>query len=310
MSALAFRLGRAHAPLDIWQVLNQGRHMLRKQVIILAAALSLGPIGANAADLVVWWEKGYYPQENEAVAEIVAAFEHSRGKQVELVLLDEEEHPGAIIAALGAGRPPDFAFGTLIAPYISEWAFDDRLVDLSDAIGSFANMFDPDALERAMLVDARTGRRGLYAMPMGRTNNHLHVWKSLLEEAGLTLADIPKEWNAFWAFWCDEVQPAARQATGRDDLWGIGLPMSPVYDTHFAFFQFVAANQADYVTADGRLLVNDPEIRQKLIEVVDSSGTGPTSPPPRSSSASLWPRVGSPTISISRPSACCRRSRR
>ena len=63
-------------------------------------------------------------------------------------------------------------------------------------------------------------------LPMGRTTNHVHVWKSLLEQAGFTLEDIPQEWEAFWSFWCDEVQPAVRQATGRDDIWGVGLSMS------------------------------------------------------------------------------------
>jgi ABC-type glycerol-3-phosphate transport system substrate-binding protein len=206
---------------------------MRAHAVVFAAALTLAPLGANAANLVVWWEKGYYPQENEAVGEIVAAFEQRTGNQVELVLIDEEELPDAFAAALDAGQPPDFGFGTLMAPFIAEWAFGDQLVDLSDAIGSFADTFDPDALDRTMLVNATTGHKTLYALPMGRTNNHLHVWTSLLEQAGFTLADIPKEWGAFWSFWCDEVQPAARQATGREDIWGIGLPMSVVYDTQF-----------------------------------------------------------------------------
>jgi hypothetical protein len=42
---------------------------------VTCAALLVLPISAAAADLVVWWEKGFYPQEDEAVAEIVAAFE-------------------------------------------------------------------------------------------------------------------------------------------------------------------------------------------------------------------------------------------
>jgi hypothetical protein len=37
--------------------------------------LVMAPLGAWGADLVVWWEKGFYPQEDEAVAEIIAAFE-------------------------------------------------------------------------------------------------------------------------------------------------------------------------------------------------------------------------------------------
>jgi multiple sugar transport system substrate-binding protein len=249
---------------------DQRRRFMRTDAVVFAVALALAPVGARAADLVVWWEKGYYDQETEAVGEIIAAFEQDSGKQVELVLLDEEEHPGAITAALDAGRPPDFAFGTLMEDYISEWASEDRLLDLSETIGHLTELFDPDALDRAVLVNATTGQKALYALPMGRTNNHIHVWSSLLERGGFTLADIPREWEPFWAFWCDEVQPAMRRVTGRDDIWGVALPMSPVYDTHFEFLQFVAANQADYVTRDGQLMLDDPQIRQKLIEVLDS----------------------------------------
>ena len=52
------------------------------------------------------------------------------------------------------------------------------------------------------------------------------------KQAGFTLEDIPKEWEAFWSFWCDQVQPAVRRATGRDDIYGVGLAMSiGAYDT-------------------------------------------------------------------------------
>jgi ABC-type glycerol-3-phosphate transport system substrate-binding protein len=53
--------------------------------VFVALALILAPLAADAADLVVWWEKGYYDQEDEAVREIVAAFEQETGKQVDLV---------------------------------------------------------------------------------------------------------------------------------------------------------------------------------------------------------------------------------
>ena len=85
---------------------------MRRQAIVLAAALAMAPLGAKAADLVVWWEKGFYPQEDEAVAETVAAFEQKTGKQVELVQLAQDELFDKAQAALGAGQPPDFLFGT------------------------------------------------------------------------------------------------------------------------------------------------------------------------------------------------------
>ena len=59
---------------------------MRARAVVLAVALVLAPLGARAADLVVWWEQGVQPQEDEAVREIVAAFEQKTGKQVELDL--------------------------------------------------------------------------------------------------------------------------------------------------------------------------------------------------------------------------------
>jgi hypothetical protein len=51
----------------------------------------MAPLSANAADLVVWWEEGFYPQADEAVAETVAAFEQSTGKQIDLIQLAQDE---------------------------------------------------------------------------------------------------------------------------------------------------------------------------------------------------------------------------
>ena len=175
------------------------------------------------------------------------------------------------MAALEAGQPPDFAFGLAVRDYYRQWAFDDRLVDLTDAVGHFSDLFDPDALAWATLLNAKTGQKALYGLPMGRTTNHVHVWKSLLEQAGFTLADIPKEWDAFWSFWCDQVQPAVRKAMGRDDIWGVGLTMSARPPRpEIEFFQFMAAYEADYVTRDGRLVIDDPEVRRRLIKAIDS----------------------------------------
>ena len=175
---------------------------------------------------MVWWEKGYNPEEDTAVREIIAAFEQETGKQVELDLPSHNDIVAKVLAAVEAGQPPDFLFGFQTDWYYGQWAFEDRLIDLSDVMAPFANLFDPDALSYATLLDATTGQRALYALPMGFSTNHVHVWRNLLEQAGFTLADIPKQWEAFWSFWCDQVQPAVRKAPGRDDIYGVGLAMS------------------------------------------------------------------------------------
>jgi multiple sugar transport system substrate-binding protein len=245
---------------------------MRARAVVLAVAIVLAPLGARAADLVVWWEKGQAAEEDKAVREIVAAFEQQTGKQVELVLGVQEELVADLVATLKAGRPtPDFVFTVAETQPYERWIYEGRLVDLTDAVGHFSDLFDPDALERVTLLDGTTGRRGLYLLPMGLASHHVHVWKTLLERAGFTLADIPKEWYAFWSFWCDQVQPALRKALGRDDVWAVGLAMSPTsVDTSNGIWQFIDAYEADYVTHDGRLVIDDPEVRRRLIKAVDS----------------------------------------
>ncbi len=241
-----------------------------RQAIALAAALVMTPPGAKAADLVVWWQKGTYAQEDEALRDIIAAFEQDSGKKVELFLLEESEFQDKVVAALQANLPPDFAFSFRTGDYISQWAFDNRLVDISGAVGHFSDLFDPDALKWWVRLNQKTGQKALYGLPVGRTTNHLHVWKSLLEQASFTLEDIPREWNAFWSFWCDQVQPALRRATGREDIWGIGLPMSAdAADPSYNFLQLMSAYDADYVTRAGRLVIDDPEVRRREIEAID-----------------------------------------
>jgi multiple sugar transport system substrate-binding protein len=242
---------------------------MRRQAIVLAAALIIAPLGAQAADLVVWWDKGYYDQEDKAVREIIAAFEQDTGKRVDLTFYEELDLPGKIMAALKAGRPPDFAFGLDLPYYLPEWGYEDQLADLEVPLRPVLDLFDADAIEGSMLLNHTTRKQGLYALPMALGTNHLHVWNSLLERAGFTLADIPKEWSAFWSFWCDQVQPAVRRATGRDDVWGIGLPMSAANDTGDELVQFQLGYEASWIGPDRRLRIEDPAVRVGMVKALD-----------------------------------------
>ena len=226
-------------------------------------------------------------------------------------------------AALEAGQPPDFLFSTAIERWAAHWAYEDRLVDLEGALGPVLDLFDADAIEASTLLNGKTGRRGLYALPMGRSSNHVHVWNSLLERAGFTLADIPKEWEAFWSFWCDQVQPAVRQALGRDDIWGVGFPCRPrLSDTSDAALSSSSSRTRHPGSAsDGRLQVDDPAVRAGMVEALAAYTAiwrkGCT--PPDSTS---WTNIDNnkaflaqtvvmtPNSSLSIPARCARRSRR
>ena len=81
------------------------------------------PPGARAADLLVWWEQGYNPEEYTSVREIVAAFEQKSGKEVELELPSHNDIVAKTLAAVEAGHPPDFLFGLQTDWSYSQWAY-------------------------------------------------------------------------------------------------------------------------------------------------------------------------------------------
>src|SRR3954454_20436462 len=99
---------------------------MQVRAVLLAAALVLAPLGARAADLVVWWEEGSNPREDQAVRETVAAFEQKTGDDVQLTFYPGTIRPGTIgelpnrtAAAVEAGHPPDF--GEHEKPWGARW---------------------------------------------------------------------------------------------------------------------------------------------------------------------------------------------
>ena len=72
---------------------------MRSLTAVLAAMLALVPLGARAADLVVWWDKGASPQEDAAVKEIIAAFEQKTGKHVELADMNTGFNSGTMFVS-------------------------------------------------------------------------------------------------------------------------------------------------------------------------------------------------------------------
>jgi multiple sugar transport system substrate-binding protein len=95
---------------------------MRIRDVIFAAMLVMMPFGAKGADLVVWWEQGFYPEEDKAVRETIAAFEQETGKNVKLVFHDQADLPDKAQAAIEAGQPPDFLFGILMDFKVDPWA--------------------------------------------------------------------------------------------------------------------------------------------------------------------------------------------
>jgi multiple sugar transport system substrate-binding protein len=126
-------------------------------------------------------------------------------------------------------------------------------------------------MQAVTLLNGQTNERSIYAIPVAQQIEHIHVWKSMIEETGLSLDDVPGTWNEWWDWWCETAQPAVREATGDRQKYGVGQPMSSAAsDTVFAYMMFLNAFDTKLVDDEGNLLVDQPETREGMIKALES----------------------------------------
>jgi len=234
-----------------------------------AALLAAGPAAAQEK-LTVWWVKGFYKAEDDALFAAIKKFEEkNKGIKIELSQYPIQDMIPKTVAALDSGNPPDVAYADVYDFQVTaKWAYDDKLEDISSVIDPMRAKFEPAALSTTFLYDNVAQKRAYYAFPIKQQTMHIQYWKDMLAEAGFKESDIPKDWKGYWSFWCEKVQPAYRQKSGQR-VFGTGFPMGvDSSDAFYSFLTFMDAYNVKLVNDSGKLLVDDPAVRQGLISAM------------------------------------------
>lgn len=235
--------------------------------VCFGLGVGVAPRGASAQEkLTVWWVKGFYKSEDDALLEAIRKFEAKNGIKVELSQYAVQDMIPKTVAALDSGTPPDVAYADVYDFQVTgKWAFEGRLEDLSSVLTPIAGRFAPNTLETTHLYNDKAKNRAYYAFPIKQQTMHVEYWIDMLEQAGFKESDVPKTWKEYWAFWCDKVQPGYRRASGNRG-YGIGQPMGvDSSDSFYSFLTFMDAYNVKLVDDDGKLLVDDPSVRAGLI---------------------------------------------
>ncbi|MFN4015035.1 MAG: extracellular solute-binding protein [Reyranella sp.] len=231
----------------------------------LVIAFSAGP-GFAQEKLAVWWIKGFYKAEDEALFAAIHKFEARTGVKVDLTQYAAADMIPKTVAALESGSPPDIAYSdTYDVQVAAKWAFDGKLEDISDVIEPMRDRFLPLTIDSAYLYDGKARKKAFYGFVLKQQMLHVEYWKDMLATAGYKENDIPGTWKEYWSFWCDKVQPAYRRATS-SLVHGIARPMGvDSTDSFRSFMSWVDAYDVKLVDGSGRLLVDDPKVREGLI---------------------------------------------
>src|SRR5260221_10181633 len=103
--------------------------------IVPGCAVAFAGDGMAQEVLAVWWVKGFYKSEDDALFAAIKKFEEKTKVKVELSQYPVQDMIPKTVAALDAGTPPDVAYADVYDFQVTgKWAFEGKLEDISDII--------------------------------------------------------------------------------------------------------------------------------------------------------------------------------
>src|SRR5580704_9175932 len=223
------------------------RSVLRNSAAIATVSVLGRPYIANAEAKTaeLWWIQGFAQEEDIAFKQIVEDYQKASGNII------------------------DFT----ISPYAAMRAWNDKLVDISDVVATQKDQYTESALQSAYSYNSVTKRRSYYLAPYIQASLPNHIWRPLVEKAGYKMEDIPKTWDAYYDFFKD-VQKKLR-AQGMRNVYGLGFQLTTQgNDPNNVFNYFmIAYGGQKIVTPDGKLHLDDPQVREAVIKAIEYPAT-------------------------------------
>ena len=248
--------------------------LTRRSVIRGSAALTLAgafarPYIANAAatTATVWWTQGFAEEEDISFKKIVADYQKASGNTIDYTITPYAPQRQKIVAALQTGVVPDM-FTNNPGEIIALYAWDDKLLDVSDVVETQRSQYSETALHTAYCYNRVTKKRSFYGAPYTLAARPNHIWRPLVEKAGYNMEDLPKTWDAFYDFFKD-VQKKLR-AQGERKVYGLGFQMNTTgNDCNLLFDYFlIAYGGQGIVGKEGNLRLDDPQVREAVIKAL------------------------------------------
>src|SRR5438045_3660336 len=110
--------------------------------IVAGCAIAFGGQATAQEKLTVWWVKGFYKAEDDALFAAIKKYEEKSGVKVDLSQYAIQDMIPKTVAAIDSGTVPDVAYAdTFDFQVTGRWAFDGRLEDLSDIMLPMKDQF-------------------------------------------------------------------------------------------------------------------------------------------------------------------------
>ena len=178
-------------------IIPSRRSVLRGSLAAAASGALARPYIANAAatTATVWWVQGFAQEEDVAFKQIVADYEKSSGNKIDNSIVPYAPMRQRIVSAMTSGVVPDL-FQNTPGEIIALYAWDDKLVDVSDVVETQREENTDTALLTVRCYNNVEKKRSFYGVPYTVDVFTNHVWRPRLgrdhEGRGSATGRLPK----------------------------------------------------------------------------------------------------------------------
>jgi len=246
------------------------RSLISHSIGLAAAATLARPYIANAQakTATAWLIQGFAHEEDVAMKKVIEDYQKASSNKIDYSIIPYAPLRQKIVSALTSGSVPDL-FQNTPTEANTLYAWDDKLVDVSDVIETQKNEYTKAALASAYSYNSVKKERGYYLVPYTTASLPNHVWSSLVKKAGYDMEDIPKTWDAYYNFFKD-VQKKLRDQ-GNRRVYGLGFQVTTNgNDPNNVFVYFISAyGGSGLVDEKGALRADDPQIKEAIIKAIE-----------------------------------------
>ena len=211
-----------------------------KKFVLIFSLLALACADKPRLKTIEFWQFWTDPKAKPVIESIVSQFEKNNpGLKVNITDLTWSDGHQKIVAAFGAGAPPDLL--ELGSDWISEFSAAGALCEIQ--------------LDTANLLMPQPGiwNNKLYAKPWFLDTRAVYYNKSLLDKAGCSL---PADWRQFLQA-CQKINELG------DGISGFGANSNETHRLYKKFLPFVWTAGGDII-ADGRFNLEQPPVLKAL----------------------------------------------
>src|SRR5580704_1030738 len=159
-------------------VRSKGLRTFSIAIAAIGLLYATAPAMAQQKTITVWFGKGFYKSEDDALLEVIKKFEAKTGIKVELSQYAIQDMIPKTVAALDAGTVPDVAYSdSYDVQAQGKWAYEGKLEDLSDILVPMKSAFAPNTLETTYLYNGLTKQKAYYGFPLKQQSMHVQIWQ-------------------------------------------------------------------------------------------------------------------------------------